>query len=227
MDTVGLPFLFTVLVLTPGLGILSWHYLRKNKIFPKEKRYSLYIAAQVWLLILALAAAAAEKISLFPARLPSSRAWIFGAIFLSVIVAQLRFGWRRMEESAKQRFRLFLPETQKEFWYWVPVSVVAGAGEECAYRGAAYALLVLITRSDWKALVLCVLAFALAHLGQGWKSAAKIGIFGLLSHVAVFLTGSLYLSIAVHIAYDLLVGWLVVRLLTKEGIGAARSVALP
>ena len=68
------------------------------------------------------------------------------------------------------------------------------------------------------ALVTCVIAFAAAHLYQGWKAAAGIGLLGLLSHLAVFLTGGLYLSIVVHAAYDLLIGWLVMRLLLRDNV---------
>jgi membrane protease YdiL (CAAX protease family) len=40
-------------------------------------------------------------------------------------------------------------------------------------------------------------------------------LLGLLSHLAVFLTGGLYLSIVLHAVYDLLVGCVAMRQLSK------------
>ena len=141
MDTVALPFLFVVLLVMPGLGIYSWYYLGKSKPrLPKKRGYRLAISAQVWLFVMTLAAAAAHKITLLPPRHPSARAWILGAVFLCVMLARVRLQWGRVEEPAKKRLRVLLPESLGEFWYWLPVAVLAGVGEECAYRGVAYAL---------------------------------------------------------------------------------------
>jgi len=108
-------------------------------------------------------------------------------------------------------------------WYWVPIAVLAGVGEECAYRGVAYVLLVDLLGSAWLSLTICTLAFALAHIYQGWKSSLEVGALSLLSQLAVFLTGSLYLSIAVHAAYDTLLGWLVMRFFLDAKLNSAKS----
>ena len=216
MDTIAFPYLFHILCVLPAFGVVSWIYLRTNEPPAKKKRHLLTICAQIWLLVYTLAAAAAEKIDLFPPKLPSTKAWLLGMLFIAVVLARVKLGLRRADLKSKQRLGLFLPENLKEFWSWMPVSVLAGLWEECAYRGAAYSLLVLMTRSTRFALVACVIAFALAHLYQGWKGAIEIGFYGVVSHMAVFLTGSLYLSIAVHATYDLLAGWLVMRLVPRE-----------
>ena len=109
-----------------------------------------------------------------------------------------------------------------EFRSWVLVSLLAGIGEECAYRGTALNLLTLMGLPRWDAVFGCTIAFAVSHLYQGWKSVVRLGVFALLSHLAVFVTGSLYLSITVHVIYDLLVGWLFMRLVMREHNGSMK-----
>jgi len=225
MDTITIPYLFSVLCLAPALGVLAWHYLRRNDSVSKNKRYASGIALQVWLFVFTIAAAAAQKIDLFPAKPPSITAWLCGAGFLSVLLVRIRWTWYRVDQSAKQRLRLFLPETPREFLAWVPVAIMAGLAEECAYRGAAYNLLRLMGVTTFYAVGACTIAFAVCHLYQGWRAAAKIGILALASQAAVFLTGSLYLSIAVHAAYDLLVPWLVMQLLSRDKTGCVHPEA--
>jgi membrane protease YdiL (CAAX protease family) len=218
MDTIALPYLFCVLGLLPAIGVISLDHVQRNKPPNKKKRYSIAILFQTGLLVFTVAAAGAEKIVLFPPQVPSPRAWICGAVFIAAVLAWLKFRWRSIGPEGKQRLRLFLPETRRDFLLWIPVSLLAGIAEECAYRRTAFDLLVLIAGSPRFALVACVIAFAAAHLYQGWKAAAGIGLLGLLSHLAVFLTGGLYLSIVVHAAYDLLIGWLVMRLLLRDNV---------
>jgi membrane protease YdiL (CAAX protease family) len=105
------------------------------------------------------------------------------------------------------------------------MSIMAGISEECAYRGVAYSLLRSMGIPSAYALGWCATAFAICHLYQGWRAAARIGILGLASHAAVFLTGSLYLSIAVHATYDILVGWFAMQCLTAETVTHSRAEA--
>jgi membrane protease YdiL (CAAX protease family) len=225
MDTIAIPYLFSVLCLAPALGVFAWDYLRRNKTVPKNKRYTSGIALQAWLFVFTMAAASAEKIDLFSTSLPSLKAWVCGAVFLVTVLLWARFTWARVDQSAKQRLRIFLPETPKEFLAWVPVAIMAGLAEECAYRGAAYDLLRLMGVTSFYAVGACTIAFAVCHLYQGWRATVKIGILGLVSQAAVFLTGSLYVSIAVHAAYDLLIVWLVMQLLSRDSTGSLHPEA--
>ncbi len=224
-DTIAIPYLFFVVGVLPALGFFSWDYLRSHKTGPKKKRYSRAIFMQVWLLAFTLVAAKAENINLLPTKPPSASASISGLLFLIILLVRVRLSLQRLDDKTKGRLALFLPETQREFWFWVPISLLAGAGEECAYRGVAYRLLVLVSQSARFALLVCVVAFAVAHLYQGWKSAITLGVLGFASHVAVFVTGSLFLSIAVHAIYDLSLGWFAVRSLSAEGLERTQSAS--
>ena len=216
MDTIAFPYLYWVLGVLPAFGVFSLSYTRRNKATAKKKRYLTLIFFLAGLLVFTFAAAQAEKIVLFPPQAPSPTAWICGAVFIAAVLACLKFRWTSIGPERRERLHLYLPETQRDFLLWIPVSLLAGVAEECAYRRTAFDLLVLIAGSPRFALVTCVIAFAAAHLYQGWKAAAEIGLLGLFSHIAVFLTGSLYLSIVVHAVYDLLVGWFVMRQLPKD-----------
>jgi len=69
--------------------------------------------------------------------------------------------------------------------------------------------------SFWLALCLCVSAFALAHVVQGWRGILATAIIALLMHGVVYETGSLYLAIVVHAVYDLMVGIIAVPILSE------------
>jgi membrane protease YdiL (CAAX protease family) len=218
MDTIAVPYLFWVLGLLPAFGVISLHYVPKNKRPRKKKGYLIGTLLLAVLFVFTLAAAEAEKIVLFPSKAPSAMAWTCGAVFLAAVLGWLKFRWPSVSPERRERLRQLLPETHREFLLWIPVSLLAGISEECACRRTAFELLVLIAGSARFALAACVICFAAAHLYQGWKAAAGIGLLGLLSHLAVFLTGGLYLSIVVHAVYDLLVGWVAMRQLSRPDI---------
>src|SRR5262249_2450239 len=49
-------------------------------------------------------------------------------------------------------------------------------------------------------------SFGLTHIIQGWRSVAIIVVFALGFHALVWLAGSLYVAMAVHVAYDITAG---------------------
>jgi hypothetical protein len=174
MDTIAFPYLFWVLCFLPAFGVISLHYTGKSKPTAKKKSYPMAILYLAGLLVFTLAAAGAEKIVLFPRKAPSSTAWICGAVFIAAAWTWVKFRWPGIGPEERERLRLILPETQRDFFLWIPISLLAGIAEECAYRRTAFDLLVLITGSSRFALATCVIAFAADHLYQGWKAAAYI-----------------------------------------------------
>jgi membrane protease YdiL (CAAX protease family) len=216
-DTVAIPFLIVVLLYVPALGVFSWYQLKKGKsVAPKRRAYPATIALLCGILLYSMAAASHEKIVLFPYKFPSSAEWLAGGVFVAVLLLRVRFGWHRIDVERKQRLKAILPENPIEFRYWIAISLLAGLGEECAYRGVSYSLLQSMTGSVAGALAVCVIAFGAAHMTYGWKGAASTALLGLVFHMMVFVTGTLYLAIAAHAVYDLLVGRLVMRLLLRN-----------
>src|SRR5262249_26231186 len=188
-----------VLGFLPAMGILSWYRLKRGKSLPpKKRRLRAMIIMQVTLLLWTLSVATHERVLLFPPDLPSASYWLAGMGWIFLLLFSIRRKWPTMDAARRQRLTLVLPENQGELFYWVWVSLLAGLTEECAYRGLAYALLWRMTNSAAISLAVCVVAFAVAHMTQGWRAALAVGIIGLVLHFAVFVTGSLYLAIGMH-----------------------------
>jgi len=216
-DTVAFPFLFVVLIFMPVLGIVSWYRLRKREPQgTKRQRYIRTIVMHATLLVFAVAVASHENFSLFPSFSASAIAWSLAALFLVLVLRKVGLKWSKVDEARKKRMSRLLPETLAEFKYWAVISFLAGVGEECSYRGVAFSLLFLMTGSALAAMVVCVVAFAVAHMSQGWRGTVGAGVLAALFHLMVAATGSLYLAMAFHVAYDLLLGVVVMRLLQRE-----------
>jgi membrane protease YdiL (CAAX protease family) len=213
-DAITIPFLLWVLVLMPALGVLSWRRLKSGKpLPPKERRYRAMITLQVLLLVITSLAAKQNNVNLFAPAWPPAWTWLAAAGYLLFIAMRARVGWRRLPEERKQRARLTLPENPAQMGYWIPISLLAGVTEEYAYRGVAYSVLSQITGSPGISLVVCVLSFGIAHMMQGWRATLGIVLLAILFHITVFLTEGLYLVIAFHVAYDLVIGILGMRAL--------------
>jgi membrane protease YdiL (CAAX protease family) len=214
--------LVLIFVAMPTLGIASYFRLKSGKpLPPKNRRYLTTIYAEVILLVAAVFAAHEQGVTLFGPALPGPAAIVAGAVFIATLLTRIVQGWPKLKPERKQRLRLILPENGDDLKHWVWVALLAGVAEECAYRGAAYALLQRWTHSAAAALTLCVVSFAIAHMMQGMRSAVGVGIFGLVFHIVVFLTGGLYLAIAMHVMYDFALGVLLMKKIRADQIPAA------
>jgi membrane protease YdiL (CAAX protease family) len=148
----------------------------------------------------------------------SPPAWIWAAAAVYVVLTGVLF-WRKFWKStAEQKHitRVTLPENPDELWYWIAISCLAGITEEYAYRGVAYAAVYEMTGSLTVALAICVLAFTVAHVMYGWREVIGVALFALLCHLAVLYTHTLSLVVAVHIAYDLVLGVLATVAFLRE-----------
>lgn len=121
-------------------------------------------------------------------------------------VTFMRPRWRRAVERRTPIVHLFMPANATERAWWIAVSVLAGIGEEITWRGVQAALVGALTGSFWIAAVICAISFGFAHFIQGWRSTAVIVVFALGFHALVWLGGSLYVAMVVHVAYDLTAG---------------------
>lgn len=178
--------------------------------------------------MLSVLVADAEWIDLFrfdTARLPQGLA--AGAVMYAVAIAFMRPRWRRAVERRERIVYLFMPDNAAERAWWVGVSTLAGIGEEITWRGVQTALLAYLTGSFVAGAVLSALSFGVAHYIQGWKSAAIIAIFALAFQTVVWISGSLYIAMFVHIAYDITAGLTYGRLGRETGYTPADSLSTP
>lgn len=158
-----------------------------------------------------------EGIDLFPARMPSLVTFAAGVVMYVVTVAFMQRRWRRAVEQKKRIVHLFTPETTAERAWWVGVSVLAGVTEEITWRGVQTVLLANLLGSYAAAALVSAALFGVAHWVQGWKSAAVIALFSLGFAGLVWLSGSLYVAMLVHAAYDVTAGVMYGKLARELG----------
>jgi len=148
----------------------------------------------------------------------SPPAWTWAAAAVYVVLIGVSF-WRKFWKATpkqKHKIRVTLPENPDELWYWIAISFLAGVTEEYAYRGVAIAAIYEMTGSLTVALAICVFAFTVAHVMYGWREVIGIALFALLCHLAVLYTHTLSLVVAVHVAYDLVLGVLATVAFLRE-----------
>jgi hypothetical protein len=102
--------------------------------------------------------------------------------------------------------RFFMPSDRRERAMWLGLSALAAVGEEISWRGVQMTLLLRATGAPLGAAGVCAATFGASHIVQGWQSAAIIAVFALAFHGIVWLSGSLYVAMAVHFLYDMTAG---------------------
>ena len=216
-DSITLVYLFVVLGWMPAAGITSFLRIKAGKPMPAKSRYyGNMIIVQSVLLGYSIAVARHNDMSLMGSP-PSLWIWLVSAVYVAFIGRRLRVAWKKMNAERKRRARRLLPENPQHLRYWIPISFLAGIGEEIAFRGVAFTVLRNISGSTMFAVMVCVLAFGLAHMMQGWRGVLGTGVIALVMHWIVYATGGLYLAIAVHVAYDLIIGFIAMRQFMLDG----------
>ena len=147
-----------------------------------------------------------EGFSLFPPRMPPGAAWMVGAAFVAIAAVMMRSHWRRAVIERQRLVALFAPRDVRERALWIAASGLAGLSEEITWRGVQFALLRNVTGDALAAAVLGAVMFGAAHLVQGYRTAWVIVGYALAAQALVWFSGSLYLAMAVHAAYDITAG---------------------
>lgn len=115
---------------------------------------------------------------------------------------------KRAVAKLRQRFgRLaaIVPGNRAELRRFYAVSVTAGIVEEVLWRG----FLIWYLGNFWPlwaAALFAAVGFGLAHAYQGWRQVPMVTGAGALLTALYLLTGTLWLSIALHAAIDILQG---------------------
>lgn len=227
IDATGWYHVFVFGALIP---VLAWRsrarFAARAQALPDRKRHFKSTAVMLTLFTgLSLLVAQVDRIELFPTATLSGRAVLAGLVMYAAAVAFMRPRWRRAVAERKPVVSLFMPATPGERTWWVVVSVLAGIGEEITWRGVQVALLTAATGSYAVAGVASAVSFGLAHLVQGWKTAGIIVAFALGFHALVWLSGSLYVAMGVHLAYDITAGLTYGKLGRELGYIAAEPAA--
>ena len=95
----------------------------------------------------------------------------------------------------------FLPKTPRQHRWGMALSVSAGVAEEIAYRGFVMWMLAFFM-PVYAVIAVQAVVFGLAHAYQGWGGAVGTAILGAVIGLVYWATGSLFLSILLHVLVD-------------------------
>jgi membrane protease YdiL (CAAX protease family) len=189
------------------LAIQSSRKLSVRPLPPKAAHFNSQILILTFFLAISAIIARGEWIVVFPREMPEPRMFVLGAAVLVALVVLMRPLWRRRVEARARRVWLFMPRTRQERILWAGCSVAAGISEEVTYRGVMFALLWRLTGSALAATLIAAAVFAISHLFQGWRSVAIIFGIALSFQMIAWVSGSLYVGMAVHALYDVAAGF--------------------
>jgi membrane protease YdiL (CAAX protease family) len=226
----GWVFLLLIGVLFPLLAVRSAFRVRAAGRAPTAVQHLVsVVVSQGMMLFLALSAATYEGLELFPRPDFGWQAPVLALAFLVLSLGTLPARWRWKPLEERRRNLWVYPRGTSDLGRWAVISLLAGTVEEIVYRGVMLQLLVRVLGAWWPAMLLCVVAFALAHFVQGWRAMLVIVLLAAAAHGIVFTTENLYTAMFVHVVYDFLAGVLIVRLAKGDGLldAPASSSALP
>lgn len=195
-------------VALPALVTLKWRKAvsPQGQLPNRLRHFQATTVELVMWAVVSLSAARAQRIALFPSTWPSLLAITTGVAILALQLAYMWPRWRRAVLSKSPIVHLFMPANATERAWWLSVSLLAGVGEEITWRGVQWALLANLTGSYLVAALLSSVMFGAAHMRQGWRSSLVIVGFALSFHLLVWVAGSLYVAMAVHVVYDTIAG---------------------
>ncbi|HUK29636.1 MAG TPA: CPBP family intramembrane glutamic endopeptidase [Candidatus Acidoferrum sp.] len=130
----------------------------------------------------------------------------YGFATLIAFLAPMIPLWKMRAMTHAEKIYRSMPQASNEMWLWAVVSASAGIVEEIVYRGVLFGILDYWLKNWWAAAILCAIAFALGHSIQGWKGVAIIFVMSVIFQGLVYLTGTLYVAMAVHATYDFIAG---------------------
>ena len=217
VSSVGWLFVVFVTLAVPYAVLRSRDGLLVMARVPMSERFWVMMAPQLILGVIAAGTGLVTGLDLFPSRMPSATAWLLGGAFLVCVVTLMRPSWRLTLEDPSPAWRLFTPVTLSERWMWIALSLAAGVCEELVWRGVLPSLVAALTGSVPAAITISVFSFAVAHAIQGLRSVLAIASIAAAFHALVALSGSLYVAMAVHFAYDVVAGFTYARLARDLG----------
>lgn len=156
--------------------------------------------------LLSLIAAHLERIELFTRGLPALRSIAAGVGLLGVVIVYVRRQWRVQDDILAPFRHLYVSDTARERAWWVVVSVLAGVGEEITWRGVQTVVVHSLVGNYALAVLISSVMFGAMHSDRGWRNAVFVGVLGLGLGGLVWLSGSLYVAMVVHVACNLTIG---------------------
>ncbi len=207
---------FVLAALIHLIPFLAIAQLRKLPV-GEVPRISVYLSSAVVIAIvggMALAAGLARggwgALGFGPVPWRSVVIWVVAISAMSLALAPLSARMRRRLGVEETPFlKQILPRSRMEKAVFALLSMIAGFGEEIAYRGYAITALALVTGSMPLAVVLSSTAFGVLHTYQGWLGIVRTALLGAVLAGVFLISDSIWPPIAVHASLDLWAGLVV------------------
>ena len=215
----------SILVSIIFLSVITWGWdflqvLRKKTAKTKlHLRKDIYLKSIQWHFLITSTAIFFSYINRIP---------IFGEINLNLKICVSAFAflvlnhlciepleWKFASQEQKRKIGHYCPHTTKELFLFSHVTLATALSEEIIYRAVFWGLFYQLTGSYWIAGIISAVLFSIRHFGWGLTAVGSTFWVGLGLQFLVFLSGGLYVSIAVHFIHNLINGILYGRL-TEE-----------
>lgn len=210
----GLCFL-SALTWIPALALTLRKPAQKDPA-RRPARKDLYLKTILWQLkiaALALVISVALKISIFGVLRPDFRTAILALAFLALNFLCIEpLEWKFASAESKEKVRQYSPHTGRERLLFIPTSLLVALSEEIIFRAVFFGLLYRLTENYWIAGVVSAIFFSLIHLTWNLAAAGSTFLVGLGLQYLVFVSGGLYIAIAVHFIHNIVNGVIYGRL---------------
>ncbi len=151
--------------------------------------------------------------------------WIAAAAVIGMMGYFSYTAWTAGDISSEQQARLqqqldrhqlqaLLPANKQQLQWFYGLSVTAGIVEETLWRGYLFWYL-SHQGPTWVAALIAIIVFGLGHIYQGWRGVVHTALMGAVLLGLYWLTGSLWLSMILHAAVDILQGRMIYTVLNK------------
>jgi membrane protease YdiL (CAAX protease family) len=216
LSTLDAVYLAALLGLLPALAVAQVPLARNAPV----DRLSAYAGSAGLLALLSVGALALgwdepgiQGLGLGPVGTGTFVVWTLGLLAVAAVLQATFLGLSRLFGWKESKLLLeLLPRTGEEKRAFAAVSVLAGFGEEIAFRGYAIPVLSPLLGGPWFAAVFTSATFGLLHAYQGPLGIVRTALFGLALAAAFILSGSLWPAVLAHFLLDLVVGvWLAER----------------
>lgn len=123
---------------------------------------------------------------------------------------------RRLGVAESPLVARLLPQGGREKGLFALLSLIAGVGEELAFRGYAITLLQAVISVPWVSVVVSSVSFGFLHAYQGWIGIVRTTALGLLFATFFVEVGSLWPIMVAHTTIDLAAGFLLGERLVRS-----------
>lgn len=114
--------------------------------------------------------------------------------------------WRFASAEVRKKVKQHCPRTGREGLLFIPTTLAVAIGEEVVFRAGFFGLLYQLTGNYWIAGIVSAIFFSISHLTWSLTAAGSSFLVGLGLQYLVFVSGGLYIAIAVHFIHNLING---------------------